>query len=270
MPLRDAELDPPSLDGRTAATSVATRNLASLRDWLPLQSRQIVRRRIGKGSYLIREDSEPTHFHLLVDGWAVKYKSLLDGHRHVIDFLLPDDHVSGLSMRAASCSVEALEDVEALSVPRHVFDGLLALHPAFAREMCLRFERSELRVQERLASIGYRCARMRICRLLLELAARSGLGRGPGEVAGIMMPVTQRHLADATALRGETVCRVLMQLRDEGVATLTRGLLHVADYAALASASEMGATKASGGQAFAVVVGAAPSGVTSGSSSIST
>jgi DNA-binding transcriptional regulator YhcF (GntR family) len=47
------------------------------------------------------------------------------------------------------------------------------------------------------------------------------------------MPLSQRHIADATALRVETVCRALVQLHDEGVAVLRRGMLRIPDFQAL-------------------------------------
>jgi CRP-like cAMP-binding protein len=84
-----------------------------------------------------------------------------------------------------------------------------------------------------MTSIGCRSARVRVCRLLLELAARASPDGELAAQATVPMPLSQRHIADATALRVETVCRALVQLHDDGVAALRRGYLRVADAQAL-------------------------------------
>jgi CRP-like cAMP-binding protein len=73
-----------------------------------------------------------------------------------------------------------------------------------------------------------------VCRLLAELVERA-LGELPAHgPVSIALPLSQRHIADATALRVETVCRALVQLAEEGVAVVRRGTLRVADPALLA------------------------------------
>lgn len=48
-------------------------------------------RRISRGEIIISEDQTPGLAHMIVDGWAVRYKSLRDGGRAIIAFLIPGD-----------------------------------------------------------------------------------------------------------------------------------------------------------------------------------
>src|SRR5687767_679059 len=48
-------------------------------------------RRVAAGSDIISEGANPEHVHLMLDGWAARYKLLPDGARQITAFLIPGD-----------------------------------------------------------------------------------------------------------------------------------------------------------------------------------
>ena len=201
--------------------------------WLATHFARAVRRRLAKGAHLFLEGAESDHLYFFLRGWAMKYKSLLDGRRQILDFVLPGEPLGFVAAQPAPYAVEMLNDAEIVAVSRRAFDDLFSSDPAFARAICRELEAAGARAHERMTSIGYRSARVRVCRLLAELAERARPGDDEAGAIAVAMPLSQRHIADATALRVETVCRALVQLHDEGVAVLRRGSLRVPDFQAL-------------------------------------
>ena len=203
-------------------------------DWLSAHFGRALRRRHPRGAHLFLEGAETENLYFFLRGWAMKYKSLLDGRRQILDFVLPGEPLGFVAAQRAPYAVEMLCDAETVAVPRRAFDEAFGADPAFARAICRQFEAASARAHDRMTSIGCRSARTRVCRLLAELVERA-LGELPAHgPVSIALPLSQRHIADATALRVETVCRALVQLAEEGVAVVRRGTLRVADPALLA------------------------------------
>lgn len=192
------------------------------------------------GARLVLEDDACPELLILIEGWAVKYRSTADGHRSIVDFALPGDVLSGVTVDRASCAVDMLTDGVVAAMPRHRVDAVAQATPAFALSLCARLEAETRRAHERIVTGGYRSAHARVCRLLVELVERH---RGPEASRGqveIPLPLRQQHIADALGLRPETVCRALGSLRRNGIAMVRRGRLRVPDVVALAAAAESG------------------------------
>jgi CRP/FNR family transcriptional regulator len=224
---------PPHFAGRWVARADGADTLES---WLSGPLGRSVRRRLPKGAHLFQEGAETDSLYFFLRGWAMKYKSLLDGRRQILDFVLPGEPLGFVMPQPAPYAVEMLNEAEIVAVSRRAFDALFESDPAFARAICRQLESSGARAHERMTSIGYRSARVRVCRLLVELIERAHHGRAVPAQATIAMPLSQRHIADATALRVETVCRALVQLQEEQMASVRRGQLRVPDLPALAAA----------------------------------
>jgi CRP-like cAMP-binding protein len=204
-------------------------------DWLTTHFDRALRRRLPAGAQLFHEGAETAHLYVFLRGLAMKYKSLPDGRRQILDFVLPGEPLGFVVARPAPYAIETLSDSEVAAIGRGAFDALIGSDPRFARALCRQFEDAGARAHERMTSISYRSARVRVCQLLAELVDRAEPNGAPDSVA-MAMPLSQRHLADATALRVETVCRMLTQLDEEGIATLRRGQLRVPDMQALRDA----------------------------------
>lgn len=73
------------------AVKPAAEDAAGLARWLTRLHPRAMRYPMACGTHVFSEDDELDHLYFLVRGWALRYKSLFDGHRQVLDFALPGD-----------------------------------------------------------------------------------------------------------------------------------------------------------------------------------
>lgn len=188
---------------------------------------QIVSHAVPKGSRLVVEGDECGAFHILAKGWALKYKSSVEGRRQIVDFALPGDVLGFVEAQQAPYAIDMLTDGEVIAIPRSMFDSIVGSQPDFARQVCHQLEAAETRAYDRIVSIGYRSASRRVCQLLVEFVERLEGVKGVFAASEWPLPLRQQDLGDALGLRVETVCRVLVDLRRRGIAIVRRGRLRV-------------------------------------------
>lgn len=201
---------------------------------------------VAPGTALFAEDDVVDRVLVLASGWAMKSKSLIDGRRQILDFVLPGDVFGSLRSMRSSHAVEMLTAGEVLGIPVDRFVSMTADNPHLAIDVARQLEAGELRAYERIAAIGCRSAHLRVCRLLIELVHRQLPSDGPAQAVRLALPLRQIHIADALGLRIETVCRVLGRLARVGVAKLRAGELLVGDLHALRRESELESPPAAG------------------------
>lgn len=211
---------------------------AGLASWLAGHSYRVVRHHHAAGTQLFAEDDDLEYLCVLSRGWALKYKSLFEGRRQVLDFALPGDVLGFVGERRARHAVEMLTDGEVVSVPRELFGSLAAANPELMLKVVRQLERASTRAHEHMVSIGCRAALSRVSRLLVELVERRTLSSNARHDIEIDAPIRQIHVADALGLRGETVCRALKQLEAANLATFRRGRLRVPDLVKLRGVAE--------------------------------
>ncbi|MFC7333611.1 Crp/Fnr family transcriptional regulator [Rhodocista pekingensis] len=155
---------------------------------------------------------------VLLEGWAIRCRSLPDGRRQVTDLVLPGDPV-GLYGGLAGRPGEGLETLGPARVARldpWLLPALLHDRPRLALAL-LHLEAVGTGIlAERLFSLGRRTALERLGHLLLELdhrLERVGLAEG----GRFSLPATQEVLADLLGLSIVHVNRTLRQLREAGL-----------------------------------------------------
>jgi CRP/FNR family transcriptional regulator, anaerobic regulatory protein len=206
----------------------------------------LARRRLPAGAAVFAEDEFVEHVHVLIDGWAVKYVTLLDGRRQILDFALPGEVLGVLGTSRVRHGVDMLCGGHVLTIPRHLFEQQLLEDPRAALMLARHLEAAESRAYGHVANMGCRSARIRVCRLLHELVCRLRAGPPATRDVHVRLPLRQSHIADTVSLRQETVCRVLVQLRAQGIAMLRKNILEIPDLQALAQAAELGLPSSSG------------------------
>jgi CRP/FNR family transcriptional regulator len=168
------------------------------------------------------------------DGWGLRYKQLDDGRRQILDFLLPGDPatLSTLSPRPLNHSVQFLPgsvvgefDLDAVTRMTGEIKELQACVAA-------TYEYEFAKAHELAINLGRRSAKERIAHLMLEFDTRLSL-RGSNHGGTIIMPLRQRHLADALGLTTIHVNRTLRSLRDEKLIDIRGGVLQILDRDAL-------------------------------------
>jgi CRP-like cAMP-binding protein len=191
-----------------------------------IQTMKLDHRQLPAGTDIIHPGQEDAELYTLFSGWAFRYKSLPDGRRQILNFLLPGDLV-GLQaslLSAAQHGIEALTEVELCVFPRRRTYELFARMPALAYELAWLGSREESLIDENLTSVGQRNAQERIAALLISLYRRAdALGLVSEE--SFAFPPTQQHLADALGLSLVHTSKTWSRLRRAGLFSLSGGRL---------------------------------------------
>lgn len=189
--------------------------------------------RLLPGAHLYRQGEVCANCFLVVDGWAALSAVTRDGAVQILDFAVAG-HVLGLAVvEAMRHSAYCLTVAHVQVYPRA---GLLQAMEQDVRIAKLLLEaavHNEARAHRRLVYLGLRDARERVAQLLVDLYVRVN-GHWPersGET--LILPLTQRHIAQATGLSGEHVNRTLKRLREQGVLHFNKRCLRVLDPQAL-------------------------------------
>ncbi len=183
---------------------------------------------------IVREGDAADRLYTLLSGWAFRYKTLPDGRRQILNFLLPGDLV-GLQSKLfeqAAHGVEALTDVKLCCFARERIWDIFRSFPQLAFDVTWLGAHEESLVDDNLFSVGRRSAAERVAALLLQLYQRAS-GLGLGENGLLRLPLTQVHIADALGLSDVHTNRTLQALRARGLFDLAGGMLRVRDVGGL-------------------------------------
>lgn len=193
------------------------------------------------GEDVIHEGQTDAPLYTLFSGWAFRYKTLSDGRRQILNFLLPGDFI-GVQQKMADASahgVHALTDV-ALCVFRR--DALWELHrsaPQLGFNVTWLTAHEESLVDDALLSVGRRSAEERIAGLLIMLYKRVAALAPPVDGSGVSFPLTQQHIADALGLSLVHTNKTLRKLERQGLHRIEAGRLHLDNPRALARLADL-------------------------------
>jgi CRP-like cAMP-binding protein len=188
---------------------------------------------------IIQEGDRPNDVHVIVEGFACRYKVLPSGERQIMAWLIPGDlcdlHIAILGeMDHAICTL-APSKVAYLSQP--LVDDLTAKHPAINRALWWATLVDEGTLREWLVNAGRRSADKQMAHLFCELFFRfQSVGRVHDN--SFDFPPTQEELADTLGISTVHVNRVVQTLREAGLITLRGKKLTVLDIARLQEFAE--------------------------------
>jgi CRP-like cAMP-binding protein len=176
---------------------------------------------------------------LIVDGLIGHIAQTDDGLRQIQELFVPGEiaNLAAMMLPRRRCALEAVTKSRLVGIPHAALRNIAVERPALA----VAFAREVLRAKEILANwllnVGRRDARARVIHFLCEMAVRYRVSsRGAG--ADFVLPMTQEQLGDALALTPVHINRTLKTLREEGLVTMVRRQVSIADWSALASAGE--------------------------------
>ena len=178
---------------------------------------------------LISEGERPDRVHLMIRGWACRYKLLPDGSRQITALLLPGDFCDTHIMLLGEMdhTIATLTESEVAVIPH---DAMRALtdRPRIARAMWWASLVDEAVLRAWIVNLGRREAFDRVAHLVCEVHARlHHVGLAPKDAFDL--PLTQEDLADALGLTEVHVSRTLRRLREDGLMTFRRGEIVVTD-----------------------------------------
>jgi len=201
-------------------------------------------RLLDAGETLIDEGQQDGPLFTLLHGWAFRFKTLSDGRRQILNFLLAGDLI-GVQQRMADVSAHGVVALTPLRVCVFERDALWALHrqdPALGFAVTWLTASEESMVDEHLLSVGRRSAEERLAALLVQLYRRAAAlvprtTLRPDD--GIPFPLTQQHLADALGLSLAHTNKSLRRLEKRGLHRIEDGRLLLRDPAALARLGDL-------------------------------
>lgn len=189
---------------------------------------------VDAGADIVAEDRVSPQLCTLYSGWAFRYKTLRDGRRQILNFLLPGDFI-GLQDEFAdgrTHGVEALTDCALCTFERDQLWELFHTRPKLGYDVTWLAAREEKLVDDNLVTSGRRNAGERVAMLLMHLyrrAERVGLVRdGWAE-----FPLNQQHVADALGLSLVHTNKTLRRLLLLGLYRLDGGWLRILEPHAL-------------------------------------
>jgi len=192
-----------------------------------------------KNSEIIDAGQEMDSVLIVKEGWAIRYKTLEDGRRQILNILLPGDFFDLQVLVAAEAdhSVKTVTALTGLSVRPAEFRRLLTESGKLTLAFWWMQVQEEAFLREQIVRNGKQTARERIGHFLLELYRRV-LITGAGTSDGFRVPLTQTVIADALGLTPIHTNRVLRQLERDGLLARDNGWILFKDEARLAEISQ--------------------------------
>lgn len=187
-------------------------------------------RQVGPRVDLIREGETPENVHLILDGFACRYKVLPDGQRQIMAYLIPGDFcdLNVFILDQMDHNIGTISQCQVVDIPRRSIDEITAQYPNITRAFwwCALVDEAVLR--EWLVNIGGRPPNQRIAHIMCELLTRL---EAVGQVSenSFQFPFTQNDLADSMGLSNVHVNRTIRELKALGLITLKQRVLTIHD-----------------------------------------
>lgn len=156
---------------------------------------------VDAGATILDEGAHSAHLFTLLSGWAFRYKTLEDGRRQILNFVLPGDLVGlqGSLIGEMQHSVEALSPTKLCVFQRNRLPEVFRNHPTIAFDITWIASREERILDENLLSVGRRSALERAAYLLAFIYQRAEY-TGMTRASRLSIPITQQHVADTLGL----------------------------------------------------------------------
>jgi CRP-like cAMP-binding protein len=190
------------------------------------------------GQELACEGDPSDRIRIVLTGWMARYKTLEDGRRQIVNFILPGETCDAFVYLLAHMdhSIVSLTPATFAEIDRERFEVFIATDRSLSEAFWCETLSNAAIQREWTMNLGRRDAFERVAHLLCEIIERLrpvGLCEGNS----CALPVTQLDLADATGLSVVHVNRTLQELRSSGLIVLRDRILTVNDLEALKGAA---------------------------------
>ncbi|MDO9286806.1 MAG: Crp/Fnr family transcriptional regulator [Aquabacterium sp.] len=197
--------------------------------------------RLGALETLIHEGQTDAPLFTLLDGWAFRYKTLSDGRRQILSFLLAGDFI-GVQQKMGDAAAHGVDTLTPALFCVFQRDALWELHrrsPTMGFNITWLTAHEESLVDDTLLSVGRRSAEERIATLLILLFKRAAALQADAGAAGVPFPLTQQHVADGLGLSLVHTNKTLRKLERRGLHRIADGRLFLRDVKALARLADL-------------------------------
>ena len=190
---------------------------------------------VDAGAPILIEGSNSPQLFTALRGMGLRYKTLENGNRQVVNFVFPGDFV-GLQagiMGEMGHSVEATSDMTLCVFDRSGIWDLFRNHPERAFDLTWISAAEEHLLGDTLATVGQQTATEAIAWALTRFFLR-GQALGMVNQGAMKMPYKQQDLADALGLSLVHTNKTLGALRKRQLASWADGELRIGNIEALA------------------------------------
>jgi CRP-like cAMP-binding protein len=177
-----------------------------------------------RGDILIETGAPLEHVFIISSGWAIRYRTLSDGRRQIVNVMLPGDcfDLQALAAHQSDHSVEAITPLRILRAKAAAFRDLMHQNGRLAAAFWWTAIQEESILREQIVRVGRRSGRERIAHLLLEFQRRlQVIGAIKPEDDVVPMPLTRDMLADMLGLSRVHTTRSLGALKLIGLIRTT-------------------------------------------------
>jgi CRP-like cAMP-binding protein len=167
---------------------------------------------------------------LMHQGWAICHRTLDDGRRQILDFVIPGDFCDpGIFVTpVAEFSLTTITPCTYTPVAGSTLLDLVAGSPRIGAMLWWLEAQEQSLLRDHLLAIGRMNAEERLARLIHELWSRMK-NVGLAVADGFEWPVNQEVIADATGLSVVHVNRTLRRLENAGIIQRSSHVYHVHD-----------------------------------------
>jgi CRP/FNR family transcriptional regulator len=195
---------------------------------------------VQPGTTLLLEGSNAPQLYTVLSGMGLRYKTLEDGSRQVINFIFPGDFI-GLQagvMGEMQHSAEAATKMTLCAFERSSLWRLFEREPQRSYDLTWLGAVEEHFLGESLASVGQREGRERVAWALLKVFQRlKALNLGSAQT--VPFPFRQQDLADTIGMSLVHTNKTLQRLRQENLLEWQDGFLTIDDPQHLADTLEL-------------------------------
>jgi CRP-like cAMP-binding protein len=206
-----------------------------------VQSLKVREIRLGAGESLIHENQLDTALFTLHSGWAFRFKTLSNGRRQILNFLLAGDFI-GVQQKMDDASAHGVDTLTNAVFCVFKRDSLWELHrqsPSMGFNITWLTAHEESLVDDNLLSVGRRSAEERIATLLILLFKRAAALQADNGEAGVPFPLTQQHIADSLGLSLVHTNKTLRKLEKRGLHHIIDGRLFMDNVKTLARIADL-------------------------------
>lgn len=188
-------------------------------------------RRFGPRRDVIARGDPPDRLHVIVEGFACRYKVTEAGRRAIVALMLPGDfcdlHVAVLGRM--DHSIGTLTECQVADVSSGDVQTLIDSSPTIARTLWWSTLVDEAILRQWLANMGRLRADHHLMHLFCELHLRME-GIGLALNGSFRLPLTQEEIGDVIGVASVHVNRIVQALRADGLVTLQGGRVALPDW----------------------------------------
>lgn len=174
---------------------------------------------LTRGEALIEEGQHTSRLYTLLEGVMIRFHSLEDGRRQIVNFMFPGDLV-GLQAafdEPARHSVESLTAARLCVFRNEDFVDLIGHQPRFGYDLTWLAAKEETALEGHMVSLGQRSAKERLTYLAVWLVDRALSTGVADDDRNLRVPITQTQIADMLGLSLVHTNRTIRQLEREGL-----------------------------------------------------